>query len=165
MTGSCQGVCPHSVAAAIATCVKMRETEGVLWSEDIAAVNSAVEHILPVSPVAALAYCEGVVNIVWYSESDEQNRITAGVATVERVLLAMTSHVEDVDVQFKGAYALAGLAIGSPVNAAGMMALGAADVLFVSADTHLESGPVQDMVSEVLLAISQEGSASCLSGR
>ena len=153
ITGTYQGACPHSLAAAMATCSKGKSQSPAVTAADMAELNDAVETGLGSCAVLATAFCGTVYHIVWHAGAFEQNCITAGVATVERVLLAMTSHVENEVLQQDCARALAGLAYENPVNIAGMLALGAPDTLFVSADTHIASGIVQDKVCWALYRI------------
>jgi len=158
ITGTYQGACHHSVAVAMAMCVKLQEHEGEIPAADMAAMNAAVEPVIPVSVETATAFCEVVWHIAWNAGADEQNRITAGVATVERVLLAMTSHVGDADVQKEGACALADLVSCNSVNLAGMLALGGLKVLIAAADIHIASRNVQGGVGCALYCIARDSS-------
>ena len=170
ITPSFQVACPHSVAvaAAMAACVRVQKRKGEITAEDMAELNDAVVHEIPLSLELATAYCKIVNRIVWGTKAREQNRITAGVATVALVLTAMTSHVEDADVQSKGADALAGLAFQNPVNIAGMLALGAPDSLYTAADTHIASRNVQRSMCWALYRIScssADGKETLIAGR
>ena len=140
----------------MAVCVKGKACEDEIPAADMAALNAAVEHVLPSSVEVAKAYCEAVKHIVWRAGADELNRITAGVATVALVLTAMTSHTHSEDVQRRGAWALAGLAIVNPVIIAGILSHGGPDVLYTAADTHIASANVQGNVCRALYYIARD---------
>ena len=168
VVSSYQGACPHGVFDAITLCAKTQRFEGEISPADMAVLNAAVEPGLGSSVVLATAYCKTVKHIVWDAGAHEHNRVTAGVYTVEQVLLAMTSHVCDADVQEEGAGALAALAIGNPVNIAGMLALGGIETLITSADTHIAARMVQNYVCDALYFIakwSADGKTALLASR
>ena len=127
----------------MAACEEAKAHEGEMTPDGMAALNAAVERVLSGSAEVAKAYGEAVYHIVWNAGADEENRITAGVATVALVLTAMTSHVDCEDVQAKGADALVFLAYNNPVNIAGLLSLGGPAVLYTAADTHTASASVQ----------------------
>jgi len=164
---------PAAVAAAMAACEKAKAHRGEMTPDGMAALNAAVELVLSGSAEVAKAYCEAVWHIVNNAGADEENRITAGVPTVALLLTAMTSHVDCEDVQAKGAWAkgawaLACLAIGNPVNIAGLLSLGGPAVLYTAADTHITSAWVQFRVCEALdwiAAYSADGRAVLRGGR
>jgi len=153
VASSHQDASPHAVAAAVAAYEELKCHVGPISVAEMTAVNT---HLLTTSPEAALAYCQGVNNIVLYAvDYNEGNRIVAGVVTVERVLLAMNSYVQDQSVQYWGAYSLAGLACGNYVNISHLLALGGLDTLFNAADAHPESNSVQVYVCYALYCISK----------
>lgn len=155
-TSSYQGACPHSINAAMIACTKAKEHDGVISHADVTAINDAVEPVLASSAALAVVYCKGVLHIVCWAGADEENRIAAGVATIQRVLLAMTLHVEDADVQEEGACALAYLAYNNSVNLAGMLALGGLQTLITAADAHIASEDVQNYVCMALYCIARD---------
>lgn len=168
ITGSYQCACPHSIAAAMAMCQEARRYKGQKTAKDMVSFNAGVEHVLGASSELAKVYCESVFNLVWSSRANKHNRIAAGVATAELVLLAMTSHVEHATVQQRGALALSFLAKKNPVNIAGMLALEAPNALYAAADANTASMHVQDEVCAALYYIglfSDGGRTALCTGR
>jgi len=150
ITPSYQGASPHTITEAFFLCVTCKKRKGKISVADIEAFNDAVEHVIPVSAETAAEYCATVFYHVWETGYCGQNSIAAGVAIIALALLAMSSHVADETVQIEGAKALAALAYGNPVNLAGMLALGAPNTLYLSADAHIASGEVQDKICGAL---------------
>lgn len=163
-----QGVTPHSVAAAIGLCARKQEFKGVISPAHMDEINDAVEPGLGTSAALATEFCKAVFHIVWNAARDERNCITAGVSTAERVVLAITSHVEDEHAQMQGAAALGCLISRNPVNVAGILALGGIQVLITAADMHIASAVVQNWVCWALSRIalnSADGRAALCASR
>lgn len=168
ITASYQVASPHCIAEAQAACAKVSTQKGTISPADMAGLNAAVEQGLGSSAALASTYCKCVGRIASDSKADAQNRITAGVATVERVLLAMTSHVHSEHTQWNGAYALAYLAWENPVNIAGIMTLGGLETLIASADNHIMSRKMQEIVCAALYTtarVSSEARKELCKGR
>jgi len=161
ITASYQGGTQHAIDVSLTLCASVKKLEGEISAADMEELNDAVGHGILVLPELATAYCQAVQHIVWDAGADEQNRITAGVKTVELVLLAMRSHIKDEHTQYEGAWALGGLVDDNPGNLAGMLALGGLETLITSADIYIASWDVQGSVCWALFIMARDSVDGC----
>lgn len=167
VTGSYQDACSHGVAAAMDSCMTFKSRGGMIPVADMEELNYAVEQGLSSSAALATVYCETVVHFLWRSRAgrfwrgDTCPMAGVGTATTTLVLAAMRSHVDDEETQRHGASALAYFAWINPASIAGMLALGAPETLYTSADTHIASANVQLSVCEALYRIAKLSADGC----
>ena len=168
VTGSFQGVCPHYITVAMSACNNIQEFADRISAQELAALNAAVDPVLEVSAVSAEAYCKTMEHLVYYSHACERNMVVAGMETVERIVLAMSSHLHTQIVQEVGAMVLGCFAWDTPQTIAHMLALGCPGVLYAASDAYIASGGVQGNVCYALTHIarcSPVGKAALCSSR
>lgn len=155
VTGSYQIATPSEISAALDKCNQLQKFENKISAQELADLNAAVDPVLEVSAETATAYCKTMEHLVYYSHACERNMVVAGMETVERVVLAMSSHVHTQIVQEVGAMVLGCFAWDTPQTIADMLALGCLEVLYAASDAYIASGGVQGNVCYALTHIAR----------